>query len=423
VVQGARGDSKGVSGAVDLAGARRHRLLFLLPFAPRLRGVHGGARVTGQLLAALASRHDVAALYLTERDEPPVSQELVDACSVLEAVERRDPPAGLRSRLAPKLALLRRIPVWASELAEPRFASRVQELAERWQPDVVQVEYPVMGQYLPALDRCPAPRVLVDHDASLRDLRQWRRPLAPLMGALDRRAWKSFERRAIDRVGAVVVFTDRDREALQQLRSRTPIVQIPLGTPLSEPPLDPVGGSPPGVLFVGNFAHHPPNVDAALWLGTGIFPPLRTSNPGVRLTIVGPSPTPELRALASDAISVTGEVPDVTPYLEDAAVVAVPIRVGGGMRVKVLEALAAGKAVVATPLAVEGLDVTAGDQLEIAESEYLFRSAVARLLEDEGARRALGNSARAWAREHLGWDASVARYEALYDSLTTAPRR
>jgi glycosyltransferase involved in cell wall biosynthesis len=407
---------------VDLEGARRYRLLFLLPFAPRVRGVHGGARVTGQVLAALAGRHDVAALYLTERDEPPVSKALVDACGLLESVERRDPPGSLRSRLAPKLALLRRIPIWASELAEPSFASRAQELAERWRPDVVQVEYPVMAQYLPALDRCPAPRVLVDHDASLRDLRRWRRPLTPLMTALDRRAWRSFERRAIDRVGAVVVFTERDQQALQQLGSRTPIVQIPLGTPLSDSPLDPVGGSPPGVLFVGNFAHHPPNVDAALWLGTRIFPALRASHPGARLTIVGPSPTPELRALASEAIVVTGEVPDVTPYLEDAAVVAVPIRVGGGMRVKVLEALAAGKAVVATPLAVEGLDIAAGDQLEIAESEDGFRSAVARLLEDEGARRALGNRARVWARAHLGWDASIARYEALYESLT-APAR
>jgi polysaccharide biosynthesis protein PslH len=408
---------------VDLEGSRRYRLLFLLPFAPRLRGVHGGARVTGQLLAALAGRHDVAALYLTERAEPAVDMELVDACSLLEAVERGDPPAGLRSRLAPKLALLRRIPIWASELAEPRFASRAKALAEGWQPDVVQVEYPVMGQYLPALDRCPAPRVLVDHDASLRDLRRWRRPLGPVMGALDRRAWKSFERRAIDRVGAVVVFTDRDRGALEQLGSPTPIVQIPLGTPLSESPLDPVGGSPPGVLFVGNFAHHPPNVDAALWLGTGIFPPLRARHPGAHLTIVGPAPTPDVRALASDAIVVTGEVPDVTPYLEDAAVVAVPIRSGGGMRVKVLEALAAGKAIVATPLAVEGLDVAAGDQLEIAESEDDFRTAIARLLEDEGARRALGNRARGWAREYLGWDASVARYEALYESLTAAAPR
>jgi len=406
---------------VDLGAGRRHRLLFLLPFAPRLHGLHGGARVTGQLLAGLARRHDVAALFLADRNEPPVERELLDVCGLLEAVERREHGA-LRSRIAPKLALLRGIPTWASELAEARFAARVEELAEQWRPDVVQVEYPVMGQYLPALDRCPARRVLVDHDANVRDLRRWRRPLAPVIGALDERAWRTFERRVIDRVQTVVVFTDRDRRALGRLGAPTPIVQIPVGTPLPQSPLNPVGGSPPGVLFVGNF-EHPPNVDAALWLGASLFPPLRATHPGTRLAIVGRSPTRELRALAREDVVVTGEVPDVTPYLDDAAVVVVPIREGGGMRVKVLEALAAGKAVVATPLAVEGLDVAAGDQLEIAETEDDIRRALSRLLDDEGARRALGGRARAWAREHLGWGASIERYEALYDSLAAGPRR
>jgi glycosyltransferase involved in cell wall biosynthesis len=405
---------------VDLKASRRFRLLFLLPFAPSLGGVHGGARVTGQLIAGLARRHDVAVLYLTEPGEPAVSEDLRELCGLLEAVQRH-PPRGLSSRLAPKVALLRRIPTWASELADPRFASLVEEVAERWRPDIVQVEYPVMGQYLPALDECPAPRVLVDHDASVRDLRQWRGPHARVTRALDERAWRSFERRVIDRVQAVVVFTDRDRRALEELGARTPVVPIPFGTPLPEAPLDPVGGSPPGVLFVGNFAHHPPNVDAALWLGTSLLPRLRATRPEIRLTIVGPSPPPEVRALAGEGVVVTGEVPDVTPYLDDAAVVAVPVRVGAGMRVKVLEALAAGKAIVATPLAVEGLDVTAGDELEIAETEDDVRSALARLLDDEAARAALGGRARAWASEHLGWNASIARYESLYDSVAARP--
>jgi polysaccharide biosynthesis protein PslH len=412
----ARRHPEGVPGPVDLKGSRLS-LLFLLPFAPCLRGLHGGSRVTGQLLAGLARRHDVAALYLADHDEPSPEKELLEACRLLEPVQRGRPPRGLRERLAPKLALLRGVPTWASELAEPRFASRAAELAERLRPDVLQVEYPVMGQYLPALDHCPAPRVLVDHDASVRDLRQWRWPFAPLIAPLDARAWRIFERRVIDRVQAVVVFTDRDRRALEELGARTWIVQIPLGTTLGDSPLDPIGGSPPGVLFVGNFSHHPPNTDAALWLGRSILPPLRATHPDVRLTIVGPSPTPEVQALAGNGVVVTGEVPDVTPYLADAAVVVVPIRVGGGMRVKVLEALAAGKAVVATPLAVEGLAVSAGDQLEIAETEEELRGAISRLLGDAERRRAVAARARAWALEHLGWSESIARYEALYEAL------
>jgi polysaccharide biosynthesis protein PslH len=405
---------------VDLK-PRRFRLLFLLPFAPRLHGRHGGANAIGQLLAGLARRHDVAALHLTRRDELPAEEEFHSICGVLDGVQSSWDPGKLSARIGAKTALLRGVPTWASELAEPRFASRAAELAASWQPEIVQLEYPVMGQYLPALSDCAAPRVLVDHEASVRDLRQFPGRLGPLTGALDERAWRRFERRVLERVQAAVVFTARGQRALEELGTQTPIVQIPLGTTLPDSASDPVGGSPSAVLFVGNFTH-PPNADAALWLGTEVFPAVRTMHPDARLILVGPSPGPELRALAREGVIVTGEVPDVAPYLEDAAVVAAPVRTGGGMRVKVLEALAAGKAVVATPLAVEGLDVATGDQLEIAETVDEMRHAISRLLGDEEARRALGMRARAWAVEHLGWGESIARYEALYGSLISGTK-
>jgi polysaccharide biosynthesis protein PslH len=402
---------------VDLT-PRRFRLLFLLPFPPRLHGRHGGANVTGQLIAGLARRHEVAALYLTQPDELPVEDELQRICGRLEGVESSWDPGKLTARIAAKAALVRGVPTWASELAEPRFASRARELAASWRPEIIQLEYPVMGQYLSALDGCDAPRVLVHHDASVRGLRQFPGRFGRLTGALDERAWAKFERQAIERVDAVVAFTDRDRRSLEALGTQTPVVEIPVGTTLDDAPSDPVGGFPPAVLFVGNFTH-PPNADAAVWLATELFPGIRAEHPNARLIIVGPSPGPDLRALAGEGIVVTGEVPDVASYLEDAAIVAAPLRTGGGMRVKVLEALAAGKAIVATPLAVEGLSVVSGDQLEVADTADGLRDAIVGLLEDEEARRALGARARKWAVEHLSWSTSIARYEELYDSLTS----
>lgn len=395
---------------------RRLRLLFLLPFAPRLGGRHGGARVTGQLIAGLALRHEVAVLYLEDTGEPPPEQQLLSRCALVEPVARAAGPPTLLTRARVKLGLVRGLPTWASELASPRLARRAAELAAEWRPDVVQLEFPVMGQYLPALDGCRAPRVLVDHDASLRDLRAWRGPLRRLVGALDERAWRKFERRGIEQVQAVVVFTERDRRTLDGLGTGTPVRRIPFGVPLPHVPLSPAGTAPPGVLFVGNF-RHAANADAAVWLGRSLFPPVRVALPEARLTIVGASPTPDVLALAEDGVSVTGKVRDVAPYLDQAAVVAAPIRVGGGMRVKVLEALAAGKAVVATPLAVEGLDVVSGEQLEVAASAEDFTSALECLLRDESRRRALAERARAWACERLGWDDAIARYERLYLEL------
>jgi glycosyltransferase involved in cell wall biosynthesis len=132
------------------------------------------------------------------------------------------------------------------------------------------------------------------------------------------------------------------------------------------------------------------------------------------LTIVGELPPRRLLRLARDDVVVTGPVPDVTPYLEAATVVAAPIRFGGGIRLKVLEALAAGKAVVASELAAaEAL----GSHLVLAETDGEFAERICLLLGDADERARLGVAARAWALEHARPERTIAAYEQLYSSL------
>jgi len=111
-------------------------------------------------------------------------------------------------------------------------------------------------------------------------------------------------------------------------------------------------------------------------------------------------------------------VPDVTPYLDRAAVVVAPIRLGGSMRMKVLEALAAGKVLVATARAAEGVEAVPGEHFVLADDEESLVEALAGLLIEPERRRALGQRARAWAEEHLGWERGAEAFEALYDRLT-----
>jgi glycosyltransferase involved in cell wall biosynthesis len=200
------------------------------------------------------------------------------------------------------------------------------------------------------------------------------------------------------------------------LTQQTPIVRISLGTILSEHPLNPLGYQPLSLLFVGNF-RHPPNVDAAMRLISAIFPRVQARFPGTVLHIVGDQPTSRIRKMANENIIVTGRVPDVTPYLDHAALAVVPLRLGGGMRVKVLEALAAGKAVVASPLAVEGLDLVDGEHVTLAKSDQQFSDAIVHLLADPERRALLAARARAWACANLGLEKSIAAYESLYHGL------
>jgi glycosyltransferase involved in cell wall biosynthesis len=188
------------------------------------------------------------------------------------------------------------------------------------------------------------------------------------------------------------------------------------GTLLPVESLNPLGASPPQLLFVGNFIHAP-NVDAATRLIGQIFPAVRKHYPEAKLLIVGDHPTVQLQQMAGDNVVITGCVPDVTTYLDDAAVVVVPLRLGGGIRVKVLEAMASGKAVLASPLAVEGLDLSPGEHVMVAETDEQFSAGIIELLSNPPSRSALASRARTWAEENLGWQNAVTAYDKLYQSL------
>jgi glycosyltransferase involved in cell wall biosynthesis len=175
------------------------------------------------------------------------------------------------------------------------------------------------------------------------------------------------------------------------------------------------------VIFVGNYGHEP-NVEAALRLARDIFPRVLAQIPDVRLYLVGDQAPRVLKQAARSNIVVTGRVADVTYYLDQANVVAVPLRTGGGMRVKVLNALSAGKAMVASPLAVEGLDLVDGQHFVLAETDEQFSAAILRLMADPAERRAIAGGARAWACAHLGWEAPAQAYSQLYTRLLAGDR-
>jgi glycosyltransferase involved in cell wall biosynthesis len=312
--------------------------------------------------------------------------------------------------------------MWVTEWAVTAYELRARAIVKTWQPDLVQIEYHLMAQYASALDGCRAPRVLVEHEPGIKAapyLQASHPVIRQIMHYFDAIAWKRYEPSIIKKMQTVVVFTEEDRQALAPFAQSTPVVRIPLGTELSQQSLNQLDHRPLSLLFVGNFVH-PPNVDAAHRLINSIFPQVRERCPEVSLYIVGSQPSPFSKTRNENVI-ITGYVPDVTPYLDQAAVVVAPLRLGGGMRVKVLEALAAGKVVVASPLAVEGLNVVDGEQVMLAETDEQFCQTIVQLLESPERRDRLARNARAWACANLGWEKSIEAYETLYQSLLQPP--
>jgi glycosyltransferase involved in cell wall biosynthesis len=374
--------------------------------------------MTGQLLDRLAAHHEVAALYLRAPEESPIAPGLAARLASSEEVARPSLRAGAAIRRNGRRATgwLAGRPLWASDWRVPELGRRVSQVVADWRPDVVQAELLVMGQYLVGLGESRPATVLVEHDpgvAAARDLVAWERGPRRVGRMVDAAAWRRYADRVMSACDAVVTFTDEDAG---RLGASARLVRIAPGIELPRTAFDAVGAEPPRVLFLGSFVH-PPNVEAAVRLAEAIFPAVLARVPDARLEIVGDAPPPAVRRLASDAVTVTGRVPDVEPHLDGAAVVAAPLRLGGGMRVKVLEALAAGKAVVATRRALAGLEIEPGVHAAVGDSDAELAGELIELLEDPGRRRRMGAAARAWAEDRLDWSHAVAAYDRLYGSL------
>jgi glycosyltransferase involved in cell wall biosynthesis len=405
----------------------------LCPFAPRVDGHDGGSQTMASSLLELGLRHEITLLHLQTPQEPGVCPAVADRCAqvVVVRLEPEDATrAGRRRARAARLrAALAGTPDWVLRTRSASCRRRIAELVRTCAPEVLHVEHTVMGQYLAAARSITS--VLVVHDpgaAAARDRARDAGRLRRIPAVLEAAAWRRYEAGVLRRADAAVVFTDHDRRAVERsaLSGDTLVRTVALGGRVRDRPLSPTGRAPLGVLFVGNFVHAP-NVAGAQVLVDTIMPAVRRAKPRAMLTLVGPGPPATLVARRDEHTAVTGEVPDVAPYLDAAAVVVAPLWTGGGMRVKVLEALGAGKAVVATPLAVEGLEVVDGRQLLVRDTPETFAAAIVALLDDPAARARIAAQARAWAVERPGWDTFARHVGAVWEEalarrgFTTSP--
>jgi glycosyltransferase involved in cell wall biosynthesis len=224
--------------------------------------------------------------------------------------------------------------------------------------------------------------------------------LARASARRDARLWRELQAEIAARTDAVVVCSELDRA---RLGARNGFV-IPNGYAYQERPLGRVSvGHPPVVSFVG-FLPYLPNVDAAQYLVRAIAPLIRARLPQVQLRLVGRADQRVLRLADPPRVVVTGAVEDVATELRIADLIAVPIRFGGGTRIKILEAFAHRIPVVATPQGVEGIDARDGREILIRESPESFADACVRLLTDERLRRAVADAAHALFAEKYRWD-------------------
>lgn len=403
------------------------RILLVTPMVPRADGAGAIPILLYAELVALAERHQVT-LVTAAGDEPG---EVAAAASLAEegfdvrVADRRRPPPGIkrwrrRWRLAATWAR-GRWPWRTVWFADPAVQTLIDEVVAARRYDLAAVEDSAMSVF-----RIPEgmPTVLTEHEVRRPRRIAWRsRSPRSAFHELDWRRWKRFQLKSWQRFDRLQVYSERDAVAVASLAPElADRVRVnPFGVVLGPQPhaSREVAGT---VLFAGNFAHQP-NRDAAVWLAREIMPALRRRCPQARLRLVGTAPPPEVRDLSGPAVELVADAPSIEPHLAAASIVVAPLRTGGGMRMKVLQAMAAAKPVVTTARGAEGFTALDPDPpLVVAERTEEIAAAAAQLLEDGGRRRKLAGQGREFAERHHSTAAWGARLQWVYDELVAGER-
>jgi sugar transferase (PEP-CTERM/EpsH1 system associated) len=384
----------------------------------------GGKLRTWHLMRHLARRHEIT--YLAFADG--LADGMSEVARRIETIPRSDPGKGsVRFYADAALHLLDPLPYAVAKYRSRAFARRLNELLSEQSFDLIVCDFLFPAVNLPR--RLPCPAVLFTHNV---ESEIWRRHaetrtgVAHLLYRIQHARMLRYEARTLGRFDGVLAVSDADRHTFARLYPeviRQPVHVVPTGVDTGFFPASPSPEDGRTIVFTGSMDWLP-NEDAMTYFCREILPRIRADEPDASLAIVGRAPTPAVRRLADDhGVTVTGRVDDVRPFMKEAAVYVVPLRIGGGTRLKIFEAMAMGKAVVSTTVGAEGLPVTSGEHVMIADDPTLFARTVVRLFRDVGRRRALEAAARALVIERYDWSSVAGELETALMRFATTNER
>ncbi len=385
------------------------RILVVSAYLPHL-GFHGGAGRVFQLLRQVAGRHEVSVITFVESNrEKEEAAQIRPFCNRVELVRR---------------AAFEPVSAYPYEPFEefncPEFRARLEQLLAQEDFDIVHFEWTQMAQLSDLFPQTPKlmTEIEVNYAARQTEVRLERRPLKRLKKHYDTLQTLYREIEQSKRVDRVVCVTDDDRDYLAGYLPKSSLAVVNTGVETQffeyrgEGDID-----PNAIVFVGAFRHGP-NIDAMHYFCDEVFPSILERCPEAHLYIVGSSPPKDIRRLDDGRhVTVTGFVEDIRDYYYKAQVVVVPLRTGVGIRGKVLEAWSAGRAVVATSLACQGIRATHGENVLIADESQGLADWTASLLAHPEFAAHLGRHGRMTVEEHYDWQPLGRQMCAVYEEL------
>lgn len=396
------------------------KVAFVTPYLPWPPD-NGGKLRSYNLLRGLASCAEVD-LYTVYHEEPPDTGAISGIVHNLECV----PVKHGSNRWAAIRPLLTNTPRSVQYFQTPASLNHIRtRIAAGY--DLHVCDEIVMVPYChPLPGAAKTPRLIVRHKVDhahyleMAAARRWGRE--KVLDWLESRRLAAFERASMPLFAAATVCSEADREVIRsQMGSGSPVEVLVNGADIEYFTPQRTPDPRPTVLLLGTMYYYP-NVDATLYFFNEMYEALRQAVPDIQILVVGHNPPPEITALSRyGGVTVTGSVPDVRPYIARSWVMAVPLRLGGGTRLKIMEAMASALPVVSTTVGAEGTGVTDDDQLLLADTPQRFVEQTARLLGDAGLRGRLAARGLEYVTAHFSWQALGARFAQF--CLDTAAHR
>jgi glycosyltransferase involved in cell wall biosynthesis len=382
--------------------------------AGKLLPVDTGGKIRSfNILKKLARNNPVTTLSYYGGDKDPdyeaaLSKELAGAYCIHTAA----PQGGLPQAFDYLRRLPNSAPYAVTKFTDPQVVQALRDWLPADRFDVAVCDFLSASLNFPA--QLPLPCVLFQHnvESSLwaRMAKAETNPIRKLSYKIEARKMARYERETLHRFHHIIAVSETDKQQMLAMDSTCSISVVPTGVDTEKYQVFPsASGDPPRIVFTGSMDWEP-NIDAMEWFCREIWPTIVRQFPQARFQIVGRNPHSRVKQLASPTVEVTGTVPSVADYLRDAAVVIVPLRIGGGTRLKIFEAMAMGKALVSTSIGAEGLDVTSGENCILADSPSSFGDSIITLLSDSQLRRKYERAAAALAARY-DWSNIARQFE------------
>ncbi|MGE5445498.1 MAG: glycosyltransferase family 4 protein [Ignavibacteriales bacterium] len=397
------------------------RILFItfgLPYPP-----DSGVRIHDfYLIKNISQHHSVLVLsLLTSREQVEHIRGLRQYCDYVDFVLGK--PHSIREHFSGIIrSLLKGRPLATHPFIYDEMLSKVREIVTNWDVDVIQIEHSFLAPYVEAIStngKCK--KILSFHNLGAI---QYKRMTGLRTGFTQRSLfllkWMlmlRWEAKYAEKFDHCLVVSPLEGKMLQSANPKLSISVIENGvdTELYQPLKDGLDGNV--LLFVGTM-RYPPNIDAVLYFCDSIMPIIQHQRPDTKLIVVGHEPTSGIRKLSERGnVVVTGYVPDVIPYYQQSQVTIVPLRGGGGTRLKILESMVLGRPVVSTTLGCEGLDVTHKENIMIADTPSEFAECVIQLLRDKELKDRIVHNARHLVETYYDWKTISRRLTILYNNM------